>query len=69
MSAVTHKAKPYQLALLIQKSLDEYIGIQQSACEAALQYQCWNSHFSLIYVLFAESSIDTFTIMCILHNI
>ena len=30
MCAVTHRAKPYQLALLIKKSLDDIIGIQQS---------------------------------------
>ena len=30
MCAVTHRAKPYQLALLIKKSLDDAIVIQQS---------------------------------------
>ena len=39
MCAVTHRAKPYQLALVIKKSLDEVIGPQHSACEATLQYQ------------------------------
>ena len=39
-------AKPYQLALLIKKSLDNIKGIQQSACEATLQYQYYNIHFS-----------------------
>ena len=34
MCAVTHRAKPYQLALLIKKSLYEVIATQQSACEA-----------------------------------
>ena len=34
MCAVTHRAKPYQLTLLINKSLGDVIGIQQSACEA-----------------------------------
>ena len=38
MRAVTHRAKPYQLALT-KKSLDEIIGTQQSACEATQQYQ------------------------------
>ena len=37
--AVTHRAKPYQLAVLIKKSLDDIMGTQQSACEATLQYQ------------------------------
>ena len=69
MCAVTHRAKPYQLALLIKKSLDNTIGTQQSACEAILQYQYKNIDFSLIYALFEESSIDTFKEMCILHNI
>ena len=60
MCAVTHRAKPYQLALLIKESLDDVIGTQQSACNATLQYQYYNMHFSFIYALFAESSIDTF---------
>ena len=42
MCAVTHRAKPYQLALLIKKSLDDFIGTQQSACEATLHYQYKN---------------------------
>ena len=37
--AVTHRAKPYQLVLLIKKGLDDVIGTQQSAWEATLQYQ------------------------------
>ena len=69
MCAVTHRAKPYQLALLIKKSLDDVIGTEPSACEATLQYQYQNIYFSLIYALFAESSIDTFKEICILHNI
>ena len=69
MCAVTHRAKPYQLALLIKKSLDDVTGTQQSTCEATLQYQYQNIHSSLMYALFAESSIDTFKEMCILHNI
>ena len=64
MCAVTHRAKPYQLALLIKKSLDDIIGTQQRACKAALQYQYQNIHFSLNYALFVESSIDTFQEMC-----
>ena len=45
MCAVTHRAKPYQPALVIKKSLDD----QQSDCEATLQYQ--NIYFSLLYAL------------------
>ena len=69
MCAVTHRAKPYQLALLIKKSLDDIIGSHQNACEATVQYQYQNIHFSFTYALFAESSIDTFKEMCILHQI
>ena len=65
MCAVTQRAKPYQPALLIKKSLDDDIGTQRSACEATLQYQYYNIHFSVIYALFAESSSDTFKEMCI----
>ena len=36
MCAVTHKAKPYQLAFHIKKSLDDVIGTQHSAFEANL---------------------------------
>ena len=57
------------LHFLSKKSLDDVIGTQQSACEATLQYQYYNINFALIYVLFAESSIDTFKEMCILLNI
>ena len=38
MRAVTHRAEPYQLALLSKKSLDDAIGTQQGSCEATLQY-------------------------------
>ena len=69
MCAVTHRAKPYQLALLIKKSLDDVTGTQYSACDAILQYQYQNINFSFIYALFTESSIETFKEMCILHNI
>ena len=69
MCALTHRAKPYQLAFLIKNSLDDIIGTQQGACEATLQYQYKSIRFSLIYALFAESSIDTLTDMCVLHNI
>ena len=65
--AVTHRAKPYQLALLIKKSLDDVIGTLPSACEAILQYKYLTIHFSLIYALFEESSVDTSPEMCILH--
>ena len=61
--------KPYKLALLIQKSLDDIIGTQQSACEATLHYHYRNINYSLIYASFVEGSIDTFKEMCILHNI
>ena len=64
-----YRTKLYQLALLIKKSLDDVIGTQQGACEANDQYQYKNIHFSLLYALFANSSIDTFKEMCILHNI
>ena len=38
--------------------------------EATLQYHSSiNIHFSLIYALFAESSIDAFKEMCTLHGI
>ena len=37
MCAVTHRAMPYQFALLIKKNLDDVIGTQQSAREVALQ--------------------------------
>ena len=57
------------IALLIKKNLDDVIDTQQSAREATLQYQYQNIHFSLISALFAESCIDTFKEMCILHNI
>ena len=60
MCAVTHRAKPYQLAFLIKKSLYDVIGNQQSACEATLQYQYQNIYFSIVYALLAESFIDTF---------
>ena len=59
MCAITHRAKPYQFALHIKKSLDDVIGTQQSVYEATLQYQYLNIHTSIIYALFAESSIDT----------
>ena len=59
MCAVTHRAQPYQLALLIKKSLADIIGTQQSAYEATVQYQYSFIHFSLIYAISAESSIDT----------
>ena len=64
MCAVTHRANPYLLALLIKKSLDDITGTQQRACEATLQYQYQNIHFFLNYALFVESSIDTFKEMC-----
>ena len=64
-----HRAKPYQLALVIKKSLDDIIGTKQSTSEATLQYQYQNIHFSLINALFAESFIDTFKKICILHDI
>ena len=48
MCAVTHRAKPYQLALLINKSLDD-------VTIPILRY----SFLQYIYALFAESSIDT----------
>ena len=51
MCAVTHRAKPYQLTLLIKKSLDDVIGTQQSAREATLQYQYENSYFPLMLYL------------------
>ena len=51
MCAVTHRAKSYQLALLIKKSLDDVMGTQQSACEAILQYQYQNINF-LPYLCF-----------------
>ena len=57
-----------QLALLIKKILDDIIGTQQSACEATLQYQYQHIHFSLMYALFAECSIDTIKAMCILQS-
>ena len=50
MCAVTHRAKPYQLAILIKKSLDDVIDTEQSACEATLQYQYSNIYFSLSIV-------------------
>ena len=58
---------PYQLALLIKKSIVDAKGAQQNAY-AILQYQYQNIDFSLIYALFAECSIDTCKGMCILHN-
>ena len=67
MYTVTLRAKPYQLALLIKKSLRDTIGTQQSAREATLQYQYQNIHFSLIYGLFARSYIGAFKEMCILQ--
>ena len=69
MCAITHRVKSYQFALLIKNGLEDVIGTQQSACEATLQYQYQNIYFSLIYAIFAESSIDTFKELCILHNI
>ena len=66
MCAVIHsqRDKPYQLSILIKKSLDDVICTQQSVCEATRSTD-YNIHFSLIYALFAESSIDTFKEMCI----
>ena len=50
MCAVTHshRDKPYQLAILIKKSLDDVICTQQSACEAtqSTDYK-YNINFSL----------------------
>ena len=54
MCAVTNRAKLYQLALLIKKSLGDVIVTQQSSCKATLQHQHYNVDFSLIYALFAE---------------
>ena len=71
MCAVTHKAKPYQLALLMSLVDVIAIGTQQSACEATLQHQYKDIHFSLIYysyALFGESLIDTFKEKCSLHK-
>ena len=65
MCAVTHRANPYQLALLIKKSFDDVIGTQKNQSTIPVLRYC----FSLIYALFAESSIDTFKEMYILHNI
>ena len=62
------RAKPYHLAL-IKTSLDDVIGTQQSARGCHFSIPVFDIHFSFIYVLFAESSIDTFKEMCILHNI
>ena len=67
--AVTHRAKPYQLALLIKKSLDESIGTQQSAREVTLQNLYQSIHSFLIYAFFPESSIDTLMKMCILYDL
>ena len=69
MCAVTHRAKPYRLALLVKKSLDDVIGTQQWACEATVQYQYNNINFSLIHGIIAESSFATFKEMSMLHNI
>ena len=54
MCPVTHRAKPYQLALFIKKSLDDVIGTPQSVHEGTLQYQYWNIHFSLVYMLYLQ---------------
>ena len=59
---------PYQLALLIKKSIVDVKGAQQNAY-ATLQYQYQNIDFSFIYALFADCYIDTFKGMYILHNI
>ena len=76
MCTVTHRAKPYQLAILIITSLDDIIGTHQRHSAECLQshcimgqYQYQNINYSLIYALFGESSIDTFKEICILHNI
>ena len=45
MCAVTHR--PYQLALLMKKNLNDVLGTQQSACEAILQNQYKNIHSPL----------------------
>ena len=46
MCAVTHRAKSYQLVLLIKNSRDDVIDTQQSACEAILQF----SSLSVLYL-------------------
>ena len=63
MYAVTNRAKSYQLAHLSKRP-----SMMSFVSEATLQYQYLNIHFSLIYALFAESSIDTFKEMCIQHD-
>ena len=55
MGAVTQRAKPYQLALLIKKSLDDIIGPKQRACEATVEFQYKNIDFCLIHDIIAES--------------
>ena len=65
MCAVTNRAKSYQLALLIKKSLDDVMGTQQSACEATLQYQYQNINFSRIYALFLVTHLKK----CVYHII
>ena len=60
MCAVTHRAKLYQIALLIKKRLDDTIATQQSACEATLHTSIKILCFFLIYALFVEIAIDTF---------
>ena len=49
MCALTHRAKPYQLALLIKKSLDDLIVTRHSACEATLN----NTNIKILIYLFS----------------
>ena len=52
MCVVTNRAKPYQLALLIKKSLDDVTDTQQSACEATLHnsIKTFISPLSMLYL-------------------
>ena len=70
MYAVTYRAKPYQFALLIKKSIDDVIliGTQQSACEATTIIPVLKYSFLPYLCFICRNSIDTFQEMCILHK-
>ena len=69
MCAVTHRAKPYQLALLIKKSLADVIGTQQRACEATLQYNFINIFISPLSMLYLQKVLLIHLQKCVFYII
>ena len=69
MCAVTHTPKPYQLAHLIKKSLDDIIGTQQSACDATLQYQFLKIFISPLSMLYLHKVLLIHLKKCVFYII